>query len=88
MAKKSTPAPSPKRMTTPAAARIQSAEARIHDGKVQSGGVATRRSAQRRRQQVIATLARASLSLGQWNNDALQQRQKHRQFCNDAQAWR
>lgn len=42
MAKKSTPAPSPKRMTTPAAARIQSVEARIHDGKVSGNGFAAR----------------------------------------------
>lgn len=42
MAKKSTPAPSPKPMTTPAAARIQSAEARTHDGKVSGNGFAAR----------------------------------------------
>ena len=42
MVKKSTPAPAPKQMTVPAAARIQSAEARINDGKVQSDGFAAR----------------------------------------------
>jgi hypothetical protein len=42
MAKKSTPAPSPKPMTVPVAARIQSAEARIHGGKVSGDGFAAR----------------------------------------------
>lgn len=45
MAKTSTPTPSPKPMTVPAAARIQSAEARTHGGKVSNDGFAARRSA-------------------------------------------